>query len=60
MQNYVSLPLEKVQELLTQSVDGVGDEVTALEERIDGLKDEMSSLKAALYGRFGKSINLEA
>lgn len=54
------MPLEKVQELLTQSVDGVGDEVTALEERIDGLKDEMSSLKAALYGRFGKSINLEA
>jgi len=54
------LSLDKVQELLAQSVTGVEDEVTALEEKVDGLREEMTTLKAALYGRFGRSINLEA
>ena len=31
----------------------------ALEDRLSELKDEMSSLKTSLYGRFGRSINLE-
>lgn len=54
------LPLEKVQELLSQAVQDVETEVTVLEEKSDQLREEMTGLKAALYGRFGKSINLEA
>jgi len=54
------LPLPEVQEQLSKSVDKINDEVTVLEEKLEGIRDEMSQLKAALYGRFGRSINLEA
>lgn len=58
--SFMLLPLPKVQELLTEAVDDVGTEVAAIEQSLDSLREEMSSLKAALYGRFGRSINLEA
>ncbi|KAF4550559.1 Prefoldin subunit 4-like protein [Elsinoe fawcettii] len=58
--SFVQLPLEKVQELLAKSVQDVDDEVTALEGKLDQIREEMAGLKAALYGRFGRSINLEA
>ncbi|TKX24993.1 putative prefoldin subunit [Elsinoe australis] len=58
--SFMLLPLEKVQELLSQAVQDVETEVTVLEEKSDQLREEMTGLKAALYGRFGKSINLEA
>ena len=48
-----------MQELLSGSVEKIDGEVTALEEKMSGLNDEMQELKAALYGRFGRSINLE-
>lgn len=58
--SFVLLPLPKVQELLSEAVDGVGTEVAAIETNLDTLREEMTTLKTALYGRFGKSINLEA
>jgi prefoldin subunit 4 len=54
------LPVPEVQELLSSSVDKIEAEVTSLEEKISELNDEMQDLKTALYGRFGRSINLEA
>lgn len=57
---FFSLPLAEVQELLSSSVEKIEDDVTKAEERIGELKEEMSDLKAALYERFGRSINLEA
>jgi prefoldin subunit 4 len=58
--SFFSLPLPEVQELLTASVEKIDTEVSAVEEKLSELRDEMTSLKAALYGRFGRSINLEA
>lgn len=57
--SFFSLPVTEVQELLATSVENIDGEVTALEEKMSGLNDEMQELKAALYGRFGRSINLE-
>lgn len=48
-----------MQELLSTSVEKIDGEVTALEEKMSGLNEEMQDLKAALYSRFGRSINLE-
>ena len=36
------------------------DKATLLEDQVNSLREEMTDLKAALYGRFGRSINLEA
>lgn len=57
--SFFSLPVIEVQELLSGSVGKIDDEVTALEKKMSGLTEEMQDLKAALYGRFGRSINLE-
>lgn len=58
--SFFSLPVGEVQELLSSSVDKINEEVSSLEEKLVELREEMSELKAALYGRFGRSINLEA
>lgn len=58
--SFVLLPLPEVQELLSASVERINEEVSAVEARLDGMREEMQQLKAALYGRFGRSINLEA
>lgn len=58
--SFFSLPVPEVQELLTASVDKIDTEVSAVEDKLSELREEMTSLKAALYGRFGRSINLEA
>ena len=57
---FFSLPLSEVQELLSSSVEKIDGDVAGVEERISELKEEMTGLKAALYERFGRSINLEA
>lgn len=49
-----------MQELLSASVERIEGEVSAVEDQLSGLRGEMQELKAALYGRFGRSINLEA
>ncbi|KAK0312655.1 hypothetical protein LTR29_004611 [Friedmanniomyces endolithicus] len=58
--SFFSLPVSEVQELLSSSVERINGNVESLEEKLSGLRDEMRELKAALYGRFGRSINLEA
>jgi len=40
----------------TETIDG---EVEALKSKLEGIQEEMGELKKALYGRFGRSINLE-
>jgi len=54
------LPLPEVQEQLEGEVGQINDQVSALEEKLEIVREEMQQLKAALYGRFGRSINLEA
>ena len=58
--SFFSLPVPEVQELLSSSVEKINTEVTTLEEKLSELQDEMQDLKSELYGRFGRSINLEA
>ena len=58
--SFFLLPLPEVQELLTASVEKIDNDVSAVEEKLGELRDEMQQLKTALYGRFGRSINLEA
>lgn len=57
---FFNLPVPEVQELLSTSVERIDGEVSTVEEKLTELREEMQELKAALYGRFGKSINLEA
>lgn len=56
---FVSLPQPEVLELLSASTSEIDDDVSALKERLENIHDEMEELKKALYGRFGRSINLE-
>ncbi|KAK4504644.1 hypothetical protein PRZ48_002605 [Zasmidium cellare] len=57
---FFNLPVPEVQELLSASVERIDGEVSTVEDKLTELREEMQELKAALYGRFGKSINLEA
>lgn len=57
---FFNLPVLEVQELLSSSVERIDGDVSTVEEKLGVLREEMTELKAALYGRFGKSINLEA
>ncbi|KAF2787144.1 hypothetical protein K505DRAFT_258381, partial [Melanomma pulvis-pyrius CBS 109.77] len=56
---FVSLPQPEVLELLAASTDLIDTEVEALKVRLAEIQDKMGELKKALYGRFGRSINLE-
>ena len=58
--SFFLLPLPEVQELLTASIEKIDADVTAVEEKLSEHREEMQQLKTALYGRFGRSINLEA
>ncbi|CAD0086114.1 unnamed protein product [Aureobasidium mustum] len=58
--SFFLLPLPEVQELLAASIEKIDEDVTTVEEKLSELRDEMQQLKTALYGRFGRSINLEA
>lgn len=53
------LPLEEVQEHLAKSIEKIDSDVSGVDEKLSGIRDEMEELKVALYGRFGRSINLE-
>jgi prefoldin subunit 4 len=56
---FVSLPQPEVLELLSASTERIDEEVSTLRETLDGIHEEMEALKKVLYGRFGRSINLE-
>jgi prefoldin subunit 4 len=45
--------------LLEASTDHIDTEVEELKEKLSDIQDSMGELKKALYGRFGRSINLE-
>ena len=55
----MSLPQPQVLELLESSTQTIDEEVDALKSKLDSVQEEMGELKKALYGRFGRSINLE-
>ncbi|KAI5367548.1 putative prefoldin beta [Septoria linicola] len=57
--SFFNLPLPEVQELLAAAIERIDGEVSAVEEKLSEYRDEMQTLKTDLYGRFGKSINLE-
>ena len=46
-------------ELLSSSTERIDEEVSGLKDKLDSIHEEMEELKKALYGRFGRSINLE-
>jgi chaperonin cofactor prefoldin len=56
---FVSLPQPQVLELLESSTESIDGEVDELKSKLEGVQEEMGELKKALYGRFGRSINLE-
>ncbi|KAF2845950.1 Prefoldin, subunit 4 [Plenodomus tracheiphilus IPT5] len=56
---FVSLPQPQVLELLESSTETIDKEVEELKAKLEGIQEEMGELKKALYGRFGRSINLE-
>ncbi|KAI8932811.1 hypothetical protein NX059_010297 [Plenodomus lindquistii] len=56
---FVSLPQPQVLELLESSTETIDKEVEELKTKLEGIQEEMGELKKALYGRFGRSINLE-
>ena len=53
------MPQPQVLELLESSTETIDNEVGALKSKLEGIQEEMGELKKALYGRFGRSINLE-
>jgi chaperonin cofactor prefoldin len=55
----VSLPQPQVLELLETSTSDIDADVEQLKGKLEGVQEEMGELKKALYGRFGRSINLE-
>ena len=57
---FIQLALPDAQSLLASSTEDIDAEVGKLEDSLGELRDELGSLKAALYARFGRSINLEA
>lgn len=56
---FVSLPQPEVLELLSTSTEDIDEEVSALKEKLEAIHEAMEGLKKHLYGRFGRSINLE-
>ncbi|KAF2265146.1 Prefoldin, subunit 4 [Lojkania enalia] len=56
---FMSLPQPQVLEMLSASTEDIDNEVNSLKEKLESIQEEMEELKKVLYGRFGKSINLE-
>jgi prefoldin subunit 4 len=56
---FVSIPQPQVLEMLEASTGDIDGEVDVLKEQLESVQEEMGELKKALYGRFGRSINLE-
>ena len=55
----MSLTLSECQDRIKYEKDELNAEVKSLKKDMDKISDEMEKLKKALYGKFGKSINLE-
>ena len=57
---FVSLPLSDVSPRLEKEQEVLSSELSALKDEMESSAGEMETLKSALYGKFGKAINLEA
>lgn len=56
---YFDCSKDQAEELLEEQKEKVAEEVTVLEKEMSNVRGTLADLKAALYGRFGKNINLE-
>ena len=56
---YVLLQKEEAEETLERKIEECEEKLGSVEEQVGELKDVMAGLKVELYGRFGKSINLD-
>ncbi|KAJ3276496.1 hypothetical protein HK104_003657 [Borealophlyctis nickersoniae] len=56
---FVSLPLEECNERIASESAEISGELDKLSAKMVDIGKEMAKLKAILYGKFGKSINLE-
>ncbi|KAJ3344222.1 hypothetical protein HDU93_000012 [Gonapodya sp. JEL0774] len=56
---FLTLPLPQALRRVAKMSEELDQEISDLEADADKWRGEMTGLKATLYGRFGKSINLE-
>ncbi|KAJ3173814.1 hypothetical protein HK101_011025 [Irineochytrium annulatum] len=56
---FISLSLTQCQERIQSEKEEIEGELTEIEGEMETLRAQMDGLKATLYGKFGKSINLE-
>ena len=56
---YYEVTKDQAEELLDSQKDKVAEEMGVVEEELRSITATLADLKAALYGRFGKNINLE-
>ena len=56
---YYEVTKDQAEELLDSQKDKVAEEMGVVEEELRSVTATLADLKAALYGRFGKNINLE-
>ena len=56
---YYEVSKDQAEELLETQKEKIAEEMAKLEEELNSTKSTLADLKAALYGRFGKNINLE-
>lgn len=55
----MSLPLEECQARIEKAQGALDAELASYRDEIHGINQDMAKLKALLYGKFGKTINLE-
>ena len=56
---YVSISLEEANERIAAEDSELSTELDDITSKMETINKEMAKLKAILYGKFGKSINLE-
>ena len=56
---YYEVTKDQADELLEAQKEKLEKEMEGLKDELATIKDTLSDLKSALYGRFGKNINLE-
>lgn len=58
-ESFMHLPHSECLERIEKEKETTINELEALKKQMDEITDKMSKLKVLLYGKFGKSINLE-
>lgn len=57
---FVSIRQEEAMERLEKESERLKDSISEYESKIEDIEYEMKTLKGLLYGKFGKTINLES